>query len=129
MRKAISPCFMLVALLALVACGYAGEGVYLGNTAPTVAYEAAYNEVTYEEAAYREVTCEESSEEAPATGADALADAPDAHVPDAATSYAATPYEAMYCDCDLCQYAREGTGVTPANVRIRFVTNNYQRPE
>jgi|GEM_PF-5576378 len=35
----------------------------------------------------------------------------------------------VICDCELCQNARERIGVTPANVRIRFVANAYSQPE
>ena len=39
-----------------------------------------------------------------------------------------TPFE-YFCDCDLCEYARKRIGVTPANVKIRFLESDDWRHE
>jgi hypothetical protein len=41
----------------------------------------------------------------------------------------ATELSEAICECELCQYARKRIGVTPANVRIRFVISEHGQPE
>jgi len=127
---------MVVALLSLASCGGGIETVYFDNveSEPNMAEIEVFEENLEKEEPYY-VEVDDILGIAPTQGAYLTEKSEATEILESFGLSVVSEFCEVsalskdICECALCQYARKRIGVTPANVRIRFVANAHIQPE